>query len=157
MERKVNGRKALVYWVKEYKGGRIVFLGYPRVNILDPSHGGHYRQEASKTKTLGDLAQDAYMYMLNNGQRKLAVAVEISLFCPEMIWEDKQRALRQNGIHCETQKSLTRWTNSGIVAMVSYIETGKLPEFKPKNISCIIPGFVQNSSYAVKTACEAEQ
>lgn len=156
MERKVNGRKALVYWVKEYKGGRIVFLGYPRTNILDPSHGGHYRQEVSKTKTLGDLAQDAYMHMLNNGHRKQAVAVEISLFCPEMIWEDKQKALRQNGIHCETQKSLTRWANAGIVAMVSYIETGKLPEFKPKNISCKIPQIMQNEVYRDIAACKAE-
>lgn len=152
MSRQISGAKALLFWVREYKGGRVAFLGYPRTNILDPSHGGHHRQEVSKSKTLGDIAQDAYMHMLNNGYRKQAVAVEIALFCPEMIWEDKQRALRAVGVHCDTPKALTRWTNAGIVAIVSLIETGKLPEFEAKNKTCIISDFVQNDSYCVRVA-----
>ena len=137
MERKkVNIAQALMYWRMEYKGGRVVDLGYPKSNILHPEHGVHGMNAPTRGKTIGDLCQDAYMLMCDSGYRKPAIALEITVFKPEMIWEDKERALRQVGITCPTKLLLSQFAGVGALVMESVINTGKLPEFNPVKITC---------------------
>lgn len=136
MTRKVSIATALMYWRMEYKGGRVVDLGYPKSNILHPEHGVHGMNAPTRGKTIGDLCQDAYMLMCDSGYRKPAIALEITIFKPEMIWEDKEKALRQVGITCPTKLLLSQFAGVGAIVMEQVINTGKLPEFNPVKIAC---------------------
>lgn len=145
MTRKVNIATALMHWRMEYGGGRVMYLGYPKSNILHPEHGVHGDSTPTRGKTIGDLCQDAYMLMCGNNYRKPAIALELTIFKPEMIWEDKEKALRQVGILCPTRLLLSQFAGVGALVMESVINTGRLPEFNATKITCKNENLAVNS------------
>lgn len=99
MNRQIPIEKYLISWFREYRGGYGIDLGYPKMAAFHVNRSASGKISINSSKSLGDIAQDAFMIMLNDKDlSKFAHILNVSVFQSDHTIEEKRKYLKKHKI-----------------------------------------------------------